>query len=96
MGDNDVGLRGPYFAAAGAHTEFAGARHCLKHGRFPATAAPTGPVSADLANFSDSMSDLLRISVTPNPDGTQTELWRSLVPFPGDRRRYGRVRITVP
>ncbi len=53
-------------------------------------------ISTDLANWSNSMADLLRVSVTPNPDGTQTELWRSTVPFPGDQRRYGRVRITVP
>ena len=53
-------------------------------------------ISTDLANWSNSMADLLRVSVTPNPDGTQTELWRSTVPAPGDLRRYGRVRITVP
>ena len=56
----------------------------------------TPEISTDLNNWSHSITDLLRVSVTPNPDGTQTELWRSTTPFLGDQRRYGRVRITVP
>lgn len=53
-------------------------------------------ISTDLNNWSNSMTDLVRVSVTPNPDGTQTEVWRSTTAVPGDQRRYGRVRVTVP
>ena len=59
-----------------------------------ATAIPE--VSTDLTTWSASMNDLVRVSVTVNPDGTQKELWRTTVPVPGDQRRYGRVRINVP
>ena len=53
-------------------------------------------ISTDNTDWSGSLTDLVRVSVTPNPGGTQTEIWRSTVPATGDRRRYGRVRITAP
>ena len=53
-------------------------------------------ISTDLGTWTDDFADIVRVSVTPNTDGTQTEVWRSTVPVSGDRRRYGRVRITVP
>lgn len=56
----------------------------------------TPEVSTDLGLWSASMADLLRVSVTPNANGTQTELWRSTVPVTGDHRRYGRIRVAVP
>ena len=41
-------------------------------------------------------TDLIRVSVVPNPNGTQTEVWRSTTPASNDGHRYGRVRVTVP
>jgi len=53
-------------------------------------------VSDNLGVWSDDSAGLLRVSITPNPDGTVTEVWRSTVPASTGRRRFGRVRVTVP
>ncbi len=53
-------------------------------------------ISTNLETWTDDFADIVRVSVTPNPDGTQTEVWRSTVPVSGAGRRFGRLRITVP
>ncbi len=53
-------------------------------------------ISDDLGAWRDGAADILRVSITPNPDGTVTEVWRSTTPAGGDRRLFGRVRVTVP
>jgi hypothetical protein len=52
--------------------------------------------SADLTSWLDGTNDLVRVSITPLPDGTVSEVWRSLIPVSADRRRYGRVQVSVP
>jgi hypothetical protein len=53
-------------------------------------------ISTNLGTWTFAPADIVRVSVTPNPDGTQTEVWRSATPASGERRRFGRVRVTVP
>jgi hypothetical protein len=52
--------------------------------------------SLDLVAWTHHINDIVRVSVTPNPDGTQTELWRSTKPVTSSLRCYGRLRVTLP
>lgn len=52
--------------------------------------------STDLDTWSGGTGNLVRVSITPQANGTVTEVWRSSVPVSADRRRYGRVRVSVP
>jgi hypothetical protein len=54
--------------------------------------AYTPEFSTELVNWSSGV----RVSVSVNPDGTQTEVWRSTVAFPADARRFAHIRVTVP
>jgi hypothetical protein len=49
--------------------------------------------STDLAAWEGSALALVRVRVTPNPNGTQTEVWRSAVPVSSDRRRFAHIRV---
>ena len=53
-------------------------------------------MTTDLGTWTSGAADLVRVSVVPNPGGTQTELWRTTEPVSADIRRYVRVRVTVP
>jgi hypothetical protein len=53
-------------------------------------------VSADLQTWAGGLPNIVRVRVAPNPDGTQTEVWRSTVPVTGDRRQFAGLRVTVP
>jgi hypothetical protein len=53
-------------------------------------------ISNDLGTWSHGAGDIVRVSVTPNANGTQTEIWRSATPASGAVRRFGRIRVTVP
>ena len=52
--------------------------------------------SLDLATWTHQTDATVRVSVTPNPDGSLIELWRSATPVTGALRRYGRLRVTFP
>jgi hypothetical protein len=52
--------------------------------------------STELETWSGGTGDLVRVSITPLPDGMVTEVWRSTIAVSADRRRYGRVRVSVP
>ena len=52
--------------------------------------------SLDLATWTHQTDATVRVRVTPNPDGSLIELWRSATPVTGALRRYGRLRVTFP
>jgi CotH kinase protein/Chitobiase/beta-hexosaminidase C-terminal domain/Fn3 associated len=56
----------------------------------------TPVVSTDLVAWNGGFADMVRVSITPNPDGTQTEVWRPTVPAAGDPRRFAGLRVTAP
>jgi hypothetical protein len=52
--------------------------------------------TTDLSNWSQASTDCTRVSTTPNPDGTVTEVWRSAQPVPNVLRAFMKLEVTYP
>jgi len=70
----------------------------LEFTRQPAADDATGVAehSVDLVNWSNAAADVVLVSNTRNPDGTETIIFRSTLPLGSEVREFLRLKVTIP